>query len=253
MTPAEQARRWDAENELQKIAVVDRKVMIPMRDGIRLATDIYRPKNATGKVPAIWVKTPYNFNFWDVRNGVPSDMTQALTAVKRGYAYIVQNERGHFFSEGNYDILGAPRTDGYDMLDWVAEADVVQRQGGHDGVFVHGGVPDGRCRARAPCVRGDERAGLRRRAWAASGRTTSRVTGIAAGPCRCCSSRGSTANRTRCGPMFPRETSQEDLIRASKSFDLAQQQPPVDWSKALWHAARPGHLQGRRRAARHLR
>ena len=36
-------------------------------------------------------------------------------------------------------------------------------------------------------------------------------------------------------PMFPPDTSQEDLIRASKSFDLAQQLPPVDWSKALWH------------------
>jgi putative CocE/NonD family hydrolase len=36
-------------------------------------------------------------------------------------------------------------------------------------------------------------------------------------------------------PMFPPDTSQEDLIRASKSFDLAQQLPIVDWSKALWH------------------
>jgi len=36
-------------------------------------------------------------------------------------------------------------------------------------------------------------------------------------------------------PMFPANTSQEDLIRASKAFDLAQQLPPVDWTKALWH------------------
>ena len=51
-------------------------------------------------------------------NGVPADMTHARsTAVKRGYAYVVQNERGHFFSEGNYDILGPPITDGYDALD----------------------------------------------------------------------------------------------------------------------------------------
>jgi len=69
-----------------------------MRDGVRLATDIYRPKNAPGKVPTIWVRTPYNFNFWDIRNGVPADMTTILTAIKRGYAYVIQNERGHFFS-----------------------------------------------------------------------------------------------------------------------------------------------------------
>src|ERR671937_3048447 len=118
LTAAEKQRRWDLENELQSIAVVDRKVMMPMRDGVRLATDIYRPKNATGKVPTVWVRTPYNFNFWDVKNGVPADMTNALTAVKRGYAYVVQNERGHFFSEGNYDILGPPITDGYDALAW---------------------------------------------------------------------------------------------------------------------------------------
>src|SRR6202034_4601580 len=36
-------------------------------------------------------------------------------------------------------------------------------------------------------------------------------------------------------PIFPSSTSQEDLIRASKEFDLAQQLPPVDWSKALEH------------------
>src|SRR6266511_5675239 len=36
-------------------------------------------------------------------------------------------------------------------------------------------------------------------------------------------------------PMFPSNTPQEDLIRASKSFDLSQQLPPVDWSQALRH------------------
>jgi uncharacterized protein len=36
-------------------------------------------------------------------------------------------------------------------------------------------------------------------------------------------------------PMFPRDTPREDLVRASKSFDLAQHLPPVDWAKELWH------------------
>jgi len=116
LTSAEREQRLQTEKELESAAIIERKVMVPMRDGVRLATDIYRPKNASGKVPIIWVRTPYNFNFWDVRNGVPADMKAVLSAVKRGYAYVVQNERGHFFSEGNYDILGAPRTDGYDAL-----------------------------------------------------------------------------------------------------------------------------------------
>ena len=120
LTPEQRDQRWDTEKELESIAVVERKVMMPMRDGVRLATDVYRPKNVSGKVPVIWVRTPYNFNYWDVPNGVPADMKAALTAVKHGYAYVIQNERGHFFSEGNYDILGAPRTDGYDALAWLA-------------------------------------------------------------------------------------------------------------------------------------
>ena len=65
-------------------------------------------------------RTPYNFNFWDVRNGVPRDMTTVLEAVKRGYAYVEQNERGHFFSDGNWDILGPPTTDGYDAIKWMS-------------------------------------------------------------------------------------------------------------------------------------
>ena len=62
LTAAERAHRWDVENELQALAIVDRKVMVPMKDGIRLATDVYRPKTANpgrpgGTVPTIWVRT----------------------------------------------------------------------------------------------------------------------------------------------------------------------------------------------------
>ncbi|MBP9106937.1 MAG: CocE/NonD family hydrolase, partial [Gemmatimonadaceae bacterium] len=114
------ARRDSLESELQRIAVVDRKVMVVMRDGLKMQADIYRPKSASSKVPAIFVRTPYNFNWWDVRLGAPSDMSQQLEAVKRGYAYVVMNERGHFFSEGNYDILGPPITDGYDAIQWIS-------------------------------------------------------------------------------------------------------------------------------------
>src|SRR4030095_5151811 len=102
LSATERQKRIDTEQELQSLAIVERKLMIPMRDGVRLATDVYRPKNATGPVPIVFVRTPYNFNFWDVKNGVPADMARPLEAVKRGYAYVLQNERGHFFSEGHY-------------------------------------------------------------------------------------------------------------------------------------------------------
>ena len=88
------AKRQATEAALQAAAVVERKLMVPMRDGKRMAADVCRPKDAPGKCPAIFVRTPYNFNFWDVRNRVPRDMTAELEAVKRGYAYVQMNERG---------------------------------------------------------------------------------------------------------------------------------------------------------------
>ena len=94
--------------------------MIPMRDGKRMATDVYRPKDTSKKYPTIFVRTPYNFNYWDVRTGAPRDLSSELEAVKRGYAFVERNERGRFFSEGNYDILGPPLTDGVDELTWMS-------------------------------------------------------------------------------------------------------------------------------------
>src|SRR5881628_439162 len=113
------ARRDSLENELQSLAIVERKLMIPMRDGARMQFDVYRPKDVA-KAPTIFVRTPYNMNFWDVNTGAPADMTAQITAIKRGYAYVGANERGHFFSEGNYDILGPPLSDGVDEIQWIS-------------------------------------------------------------------------------------------------------------------------------------
>lgn len=49
-----------AQTELGRIAIVDMAVMAPMRDGIGLATNVYRPKDAKGPLPTILWKTPYN-------------------------------------------------------------------------------------------------------------------------------------------------------------------------------------------------
>jgi putative CocE/NonD family hydrolase len=233
LTAAEKTRRWDIENQLQALAIVDRKVMMPMPDGVRLATDIYRPKSATGKVPTIWVRTPYNFNFWDVQNGVPADMSKQLEAVKRGYGYVIQNERGHFFSEGNYDILGS-RQDGYNTIDWLVKQP-----------WSNGKVGTTGCSSTAEYQMGVAALGH-------PGYAAMNVQGFGAGIGRVGPYyeqgnwyRGGAVQmlfiawlygeQNQVRPMFPPNTSHEDLIRASKSFDLAQHLPPVDWSKELWH------------------
>ncbi len=234
LTPEEKEQRFALERELQQVAIVERKVMVAMRDGVRLATDVYRPKDAPGPVPVIWVKTPYNFNFWDVRHRVPADLTPILAGVKRGYAYVVQNERGHFFSEGNYDILGAPTSDGWDMLDWL------QRQ-----PWSNGKVGTTGCSSTAewqPAV-----AALGHPALAAMN-----VQGFGAGVGRVGRYweqgnwfRGGAVQmlfiswiygeQNQVRPMFPPGTPQADLVAASRLFDLAPRMPEVDWSRALRH------------------
>src|SRR5580692_6335953 len=113
------SRRNTTEKELESIAIIERKVMVPMRDGKRMQADIYRPKDSSKKYPVIFVRTPYNFNYWDVELGAPRNLSTELEAVKHGYAYVEMNERGRYFSEGDYDILGTPLTDSDDALDWI--------------------------------------------------------------------------------------------------------------------------------------
>ena len=57
------ARRNAIENELQSIAIVERKLMIPMRDGKRIATDVYRPKDTSKKYPTIFVAHAVQLQF----------------------------------------------------------------------------------------------------------------------------------------------------------------------------------------------
>lgn len=103
------------ESELAALADSRTAVMVPMRDRVRLSTNIYTPKNAKGRLPVILWKTPYNEH--KLRG---STQRYAIEAVRRGYVFIVQNERGRYFSEGKYEILGKPQTDGYDTLSWIA-------------------------------------------------------------------------------------------------------------------------------------
>src|SRR5437868_15069491 len=228
------AERKATEKELQSRAVVERKLMVPMRDGKRMATDVYRPKDTSKKYPTIFVRTPYNFNFWDVRNGLPRDLKSELEAVKRGYAFVEMNERGHFFSEGNYDILGAPLSDGSDAISWIAAQPWSKDRVGTIG-----------CSSTAEWQLG----------VAALGNpsfTTMIPQGFGAGVGRVLPYyeqgnwyRGGAfqmlfaawiyGQQNQVRPMFALNTSREDLVRVSRMFDLAPQMPPVDWSKALEH------------------
>ncbi len=220
--------------KLEAVAIIEQKVMVPMRDGVRLATDIYRPADSTGPVPTIFVRTPYNFNSF--RDGVAQlrQARSAYEAVMRGYAYIYQNERGRFFSEGEWDILGPPKTDGYDALTWIAEQP-----------WSNGKVGTIGCSSTAEWQMG--LAALDHPAHAAMipqgfGAGVGRVGGFyeqgnwyrgGAEQMLFFTWLYGVQNTQR--PMFPKDIAREDMVRLSRYFDLAPEMPRVDWSKALWH------------------
>jgi hypothetical protein len=144
------------------------------------------------------------------------------------------NERGQFFSEGNYDILGPPLSDGYQEFSWIAsqpwsngkvgtigcsstaewQLAVTAMGNPADAAFIPQGFGAGVGRVGPFYEQGN---------WYRGGAVQMLFIDWLYG----------VQNQVR--PLFPPNTSQADLIRASRAFDLAAKFPRVDWSKALWH------------------
>jgi putative CocE/NonD family hydrolase len=90
---------------------VEKSVQVPMRDGVALATDVYRP--AEGRHPVLLQRTPY-----DKTNSPSGDVFKAVGA---GYAVVVQDTRGRFGSDGDFDPFFREAEDGADTIAWAAE------------------------------------------------------------------------------------------------------------------------------------
>ena len=109
--------------------LVLRDVMVPMRDGIRLATDIYLPRRrASGaRLPAILERTPYDKQApsrSELRVGASEPMTRETVAayfVRHGYAVVYQDCRGRHKSEGSFAKYVDEGPDGYDACAWIVE------------------------------------------------------------------------------------------------------------------------------------
>jgi putative CocE/NonD family hydrolase len=203
--------------------------MVPMRDGVRLATDIYRPKGIEEDLPTIFVRTPYNFT-------KPEKYTLRIVTgfVSKGYAVVVQNERGKFFSEGEWEILGFPRTDGYDALTWIAGQP-----------WSNGKVGTIGCSSSAEwqmALAATDHPAHAAMVPMAAGAGIGRVGGFY-----------EQGNWYRGGvfqmlflswlygvqntqrPTLPADLSQDDLVRLSTYFDLAPDMPEIEWDTAIAH------------------
>jgi uncharacterized protein len=97
--------------------IVERDVQAEMRDGVRLATDIYRPDD-NERHAVLLHRTPYSkSNAWFVGGLI----LNPVDAAQRGYVVLIQDTRGRFLSEGEWEPFVNEGADGYDTIEWAAE------------------------------------------------------------------------------------------------------------------------------------
>jgi putative CocE/NonD family hydrolase len=89
--------------------IVDENVMAPMRDGVKLATDVYRPA-ADAKLPVVLIRTPYD------KTGLKG---QCRAFAESGYVCVAQDCR--FRSEGEFYAFVNEGKDGFDAIEWAAK------------------------------------------------------------------------------------------------------------------------------------
>jgi predicted acyl esterase len=101
---------------------LEENVYVAMRDGVKIAVDIYRPEKE-GKYPAIFSMSPYIKELQQH----PPQMNHSIEAggtrhlVPRGYAHVIANQRGTGMSQGRFEYLGIrEQQDGYDLIEWIA-------------------------------------------------------------------------------------------------------------------------------------
>jgi putative CocE/NonD family hydrolase len=95
--------------------LIEKNIMIPMRDGVRLSANVFRPGDGTPQ-PVILARTPYDKNA--IVNG--DDTINLMRLVQAGYVIVVQDTRGRFASEGEGKVMFQEIQDGYDTVAWAA-------------------------------------------------------------------------------------------------------------------------------------
>jgi len=93
--------------------LVERDVAVRMRDGVVLRAEVWRPA-AAGRFPVLVYRTPYD------RRRAQGDGSTVARAAKRGYAVVVQDVRGRYGSEGEFEPYRNEGRDGYDTIEWAA-------------------------------------------------------------------------------------------------------------------------------------
>lgn len=91
---------------------IEGHVAVPMRDGVKLYADVYRPRRE-GRFPTLITRTPYGVQ----RDGMHEAV---IRFAQHGYAVVVQDTRGRYESEGAWDPFRNEANDGFDTVEWAA-------------------------------------------------------------------------------------------------------------------------------------
>ena len=164
-----------------------REVQIPMRDGVKLFTAIYTPKDTTRTYPFLLQRTPYSVYPYGA-DAFPEHLGPSAPFQKEGFIFVYQDVRGRMMSEGEFVNMRPQRavsgaavdesTDTYDTIEWLLKhvgnnGRVGQWGISYPGFYTAVGMrrairPSRPCRPRPP-------------SWTGSRGTTSTATG----PCGC--------------------------------------------------------------------
>ncbi|HKB07411.1 MAG TPA: CocE/NonD family hydrolase, partial [Candidatus Polarisedimenticolia bacterium] len=94
---------------------VEKNVAVPMRDGVVLRADIYRPASP-GRFPTLVYRTPYGKDDLVESGSEPT----VVRAARAGYAVVVQDVRGRYHSDGEFRPYHQEGRDGFDTIEWAA-------------------------------------------------------------------------------------------------------------------------------------
>jgi uncharacterized protein len=134
--PSEQER---LPPEAQAGNYVGSDVMIPMRDGVKLHAEIWRPRGDTSKLPMLMQRSPYGFGLSRVKQSMGAELKELA---QEGFIFVLEDIRGRFGSEGEFVMLRPEATakggvdestDTYDSIDWLIKS--LPNNNGKVGVF----------------------------------------------------------------------------------------------------------------------
>jgi hypothetical protein len=195
-------------------------VLVPMRDGVKLSTDLYFPEGVTEKLPVILIRTPYN------KNGSRDANSTARMFSAQGYAVAVQDARGKFESEGDYTVSAADTNDGYDAIEWLASQPWSTGK-----VATYGCSYSGENQVEMAKLRPAKLAAMVPQASGGAWRYFGAVTGGAVE--LAASSDWFRSNGAKIRPTLGPTRDPAGFAQAARYFTLGPQLPPVNWGR-LW-------------------